>query len=135
MSTVSLRIDKDLAHQAEREAKIQNRSMAKQLEYWATLGKVISSKLNIVDAYAVSQGIKILKLEATPSAQSFPVDSDAIFNDLENDRAKGLLSEKVTTAKIYFEASASHPGHLDKVNTLTGERLVGLFKNGSFKTL
>ncbi len=135
MTTVSLRIDQDLALQAEREAKIQNRSKAKQLEYWAKLGKAISSKLNIADAYAVSQGIKAIKLEVTPSAQSIHVDSDTIFNDLENDRVKGLLAENVTAAKIYYEASVKHPGYLDKVNSITRERQTGSFKNGNFKAL
>ena len=135
MTTVSFRIDRDLALQAEREAKIQNRSKAKQLEYWAKLGKVISSKLNIADAYAVSQGLKALKLVVTPTSQSIPVDSDAIFNNLENDREKGLLAENVTAAKIYYEASVKHPGYLDKVNSITGERKTGSFKNGDFRTL
>ncbi len=135
MTTVSFRIDRDLALQAEREAKIQNRSKAKQLEYWAKLGKVISSKLNIADAYAVSQGLKALKLVVPPTAQSIPVDSDAIFSDLENDRAKGLLAENVTAAKIYYEASVKHPGYLDKVNSITGERQTGSFKNGNFRAL
>ncbi len=135
MTTVSLRIDQDLALQAEREAKIQNRSKAKQLEYWAKLGKVISSKLNIADAYAVSQGIKTLKLEVTPSVQSVPVDPDTIFDDLENDRAKGLLAENVTAARIYYEASVNRPGYLDKVNSITGERQVGSFTNGTFNAL
>lgn len=135
MTTVSFRIDQDLALQAEREAKIQNRSKAKQLEYWAKLGKVISSKLNIADAYAVSQGLKALKLEVIPTAQSIPVDSDAIFSDLENDRAKGLLAENVTAAKVYYEASVKHPGYLDRVNSITGERKTGSFKNGNFRAL
>ena len=135
MTTVSLRIDKDLAFQAEREARIQNRSKTKQLEYWAKLGKAISSKLNITDAFAVSQGIKTIKLEVTPSVQSIPIDSDVIFNDLENDRTKGLLSKNVTSAKIYYEASVEHPGYLDQVNSITGERQTGSFKNGEFKAL
>ena len=54
MATVSLRIDKDLALQAEREARIQNRSNAKQIEYWAKIGKAISSKLSIADLFGVS---------------------------------------------------------------------------------
>ena len=54
MGTVPLRIDQDLASQAEREARIQNRSKTKQLEYWAKLGKAVSSKLSITDAFAVS---------------------------------------------------------------------------------
>ena len=135
MATVSLRIDQELASQAEREAKIQNRSKTKQLEYWAKLGKAISSKLNITDVYAVSQGIKTIKIEVAPSAQSIPVDSDAIFNELENDRKKGLLAEKVTTAKIYYEASVEHPGYLDRVNSITKQRQTGSFRNGEFQAL
>ncbi len=135
MATVSLRIDQDLASQAEREAKIQNRSKAKQLEYWAKLGRVISSKLNITDVYAVSQGIKTIKIEVPPPAQSIPVNSDIIFNDLENDRTKGLLARKVTSAKIYYEASVEHPGYLDRVNSITKKRQTGSFKNGEFQAL
>jgi hypothetical protein len=135
MATVSLRIDQDLASQAEREARIQNRSKTKQLEYWAKLGKAISSKLNITDVYAVSQGIKTIKLEIAPSAQSVPIDSDVIFNDLENDRNKGRLAKNVTAAKIYYEASVEHPGYLDRVNSITKKRQAGSFENGVFQTL
>ena len=135
MATVPLRIDQDLALQAEREARIQNRSKTKQLEYWAKLGKAVSSKLTITDAFAVSQGIKTIKLEVTPPVQSIPVDSDAIFNDLENDRAKGLLAKNVTSAKIYYEASVKHPGYLDRVNSATGEKQTGSFEHGEFKAL
>ncbi len=135
MTTVSLRIDQDLALQAEREARIQNRSKTKQLEYWAKLGKAIASKLDISDAFAVSQGIKTIKLEVTPSGQSIPVDSDDIFNDLENDRIKGLLAKNVTSAKVYYEASVAHPGYLERVNSITGERQTGSFKNGEFMVL
>ena len=135
MATVSVRIDKDLALQAEREARIQNRSNAKQIEYWAKIGKAISSKLSIEDVFAVSQGIKTIKLEVTSSVQSFPVNSDDIFNDLENDRAKGLLAKNVTSARIYYEASVEHPGYLDRVNSVTNQRQAGIFENGEFKAL
>jgi hypothetical protein len=135
MTTVSLRTDQELVFQAEREARIQNRSKTKQLEYWAKLGKAISSKLNITDAFAVSQGIKTIKIEVASSGQSIPIDSDDIFNDLENDRTKGLLAENVTSARIYYEASVEHPGFLDRVNSVTGKRQAGSFENGEFKIL
>ena len=135
MATVSVRIDKDLALQAEREARIQNRSNAKQIEYWAKIGKAISSKLSIEDVFAVSQGIKTIKLEVTPSVQSISVNSDDIFNDLENDRAKGFLAKNVTSAKIYYEASVEHPGYLDRVNSVTKKRQTGTFEKGEFKAL
>lgn len=135
MTTVSLRIDQGLVFQAEREARIQNRSKAKQLEHWARLGKAVSSKLNIADAFAVSQGIKTIKLEVTPSVQSSHIDSDSIFNDLENNRANGFLAKNVTSAKIYYEASIEHPGYLDRVNSVTGKRQTGSFEHGEFKVL
>lgn len=135
MTTVSLRIDKELAIQAEREARIQNRSKAKQIEYWAKVGRAISSKLNIADVFAVSQGIKTIKLEVSPSVQSIRVNSDAIFNELENDRDRGLLAKKVTSARVYYEASVERPGYLDRVNSVTKKRQTGSFINGEFKAL
>ena len=135
MATVSLRIDKDLALQAEREARIKNRSKAKQLEYWAKIGKAISSKLSIEDVFAVSQGIKTISLQVTPTVKSIPVDSDKVFDALENDRQQGLLADKVTAAKVYYEASVEHPGFLDRVNAVTGKRQAGSFENGGFKVL
>ena len=135
MTTVSLRIDQDLAKQADREARIQNRSKTKQLEYWAKLGKAISSKLSIEDAFAVSQGIKTIRLEISKSADLTPIDSDVIFNELEQDRNKGLLTEKITSAKIYYEESVEHPGYLDQVNSITKTRKTGSFENGEFKAL
>ena len=66
---------------------IENRSKAKQVEHWARLGKAISSKLSLADAFTVAQGIKKIKLEPV---QSIIIDSDDIFNDLENGRFKAL---------------------------------------------
>ena len=55
MGTVPLRIDQDLAFQAEREARIQNRSKTKQIEYWGKTGQSRFLQLDITDALAVSQ--------------------------------------------------------------------------------
>ncbi len=133
MATISLRIDSNLVMQAEREARVENRSKAKQLEYWAKLGRIISSKLNIADVLAITQGIKELKLEVTQPFETKRVSTDVLFGDLEKDRIKGVLSQKVTSAKIYYEASLSKVGYLDKVNSATGERQTGQFENGMFK--
>lgn len=133
MSTVSLRIDSHLTKQAEREARIKNRSKAKQIEYWANLGKAISSKLSLSDAFAVAQGIKEIKLEVAPSLKSPGIDSDLVFSDLERDRQKGDLPDKVTSARVYYEASRHQEGMLDRVDSVTGERQTGQFENGKFK--
>ena len=135
MATVSFRIDSKLAEQAEREARIENRSKAKQLEYWAKLGRAISSKLHLADAIAVTQGLKEIRLEYPQPLQSNPIDTDAIFNDLESDRKKGTLAQKVTSARIYYEASLRKEGYLDKVDSVTGKRETGQFEDGEFRPL
>ena len=135
MRTVSVKIDEELALQAERESRIQNRSKAKQIEYWAKIGKAVSAKVSMEDAVAVSQGIKTIRVEPSPSAQSIPVGSDDVFGALESDRAKGHLAEQVTSAGIYYEVSSEHPGYLEKVDSVTKTRQVGSFENGEFKAL
>ncbi|MCK5098703.1 MAG: hypothetical protein KAR45_11405, partial [Desulfobacteraceae bacterium] len=77
----------------------------------------------------IAQGIKEIKLEPI---QSITINSDDIFSHLENDRKKGNLAPKVTSARVYYEASRSRPGFLDKINSATGKRQTGQFKNGEF---
>ena len=130
MTTISLRLDSALVEEAGREAMVENRSKAKQIEHWAKLGKAISSKLSLADAFTVAQGIKKIKLEPV---QSNVVDSDDIFNDLENDRKKGVLAQRVTSARVYYEASKSKFGSLDRIDSATGKRETGKFENGRFR--
>lgn len=132
MTTTSLRLDSVLVEEAGREAMVENRSKAKQIEHWAKLGKAIASKLSLADAFTVAQGIKKIKLEPV---QSVIIDADDIFNDLENDRKKGVLAQKVTSARIYYEASPKRVGFLDRIDSATGKRETGKFENGRFRAL
>lgn len=129
MTTKSIRIDGDLIHLAESAAAVQHRSVSKQLEHWASLGRIISSVLSVEDAFAINQGLKKIRIEPT---EFIPVDSDAVFNNLESDREKGFVDKPITSAPFYFEASQKAHGLLDRVNSQTGERKTGKFSNGKF---
>ena len=83
----------------------------------------------------MSQGIKTIKLEMASSVEAIPVDSDAIFNDLEKDREEDLLAKKVTSARIFYEASVENPGYLDRVDSITNKRETGALEHGEFKAL
>ena len=132
MGTRSLRLDENLVIQAQQQAKVQHRSINGQVEYWATLGKAIASKISAADAFAVTQGLKEIHLEP---AGNVAIDPETVRKELEQDRAKGFSGKPVTSAPFYFEASARHPGFLDKVDTVTGERQTGRFQNGSFEAI
>jgi hypothetical protein len=130
MSTKSIRLDADLITQALSAAAVQCRSVPNQVEYWATLGRIVSSVINIEDAFAILQGLKKLRVEPL---QTISIDSQNVFQNLEADRAKGFVDKPITSAPFYFEASQKKPGLLDRVDTLTGERKTGTFKNGEFR--
>ncbi len=129
-STSPMRLDADLVEAAKREGSIKKRSAPKQIEFWAELGKAVEHVLDYNDVFAVIQGLKKVKVE---SVKPVAVDPADVFNFLEDSRKSGKLAQKVTSAAIYFEASQTRPGLLDRVNTVTGERQTGRFYKGEFK--
>ena len=129
MATKSIRLNSDLIFQAQSAAAVQCRSIPNQVEYWATLGRMVSSVIGIEDAFAIIQGLKKLRVESTVTV---PIDSDTVFNNLEPDRAKRFVDKAITSAPFYFEASQKRPGLLDRVDSVTGERKTGRFANGKF---
>lgn len=124
-----MRLNPALVAAAERESTIQKRSVPKQIEFWAELGKAVENVLDISDVFAVIQGFKRLKVE---SLDSEPADPEDVFGDLETERTKGNLFDKVTGSSVYYEASNSRPGFIDKVDSAKGTRLTGKFENGEF---
>jgi ParD-like antitoxin of type II ParDE toxin-antitoxin system len=132
MTTKSIRLSTDLIFQAQSASTVQHRSIPNQVEYWATLGRIISSIIGIEDAFAILQGLKKLRVEPT---ETNTIDSDTVLNNLEADRAKGFVDKPITSAAFYFETSQKMPGLLDRVNSLTGERKTGKFADGKFREI
>lgn len=125
-----LRLNSELVAAAEREGLVQKRSIPKQIEFWAELGRAVERLIDLKDIFAVIQGLKQIRIEP---AESMAVNPDEVFNNLETGRQKGELAEKVTSAAVYYEASRTRPGLLDQVNSTTGERRSGQFQSGKFK--
>ena len=125
-----MRLDSALIAAAEREAAIQKRSIPKQIEFWAELGKAVEHIIGFDDVIAITQGLKRIELEPLVSKS---VDADDVFDVLESRRSAGSLAENITGASLYYEASRKRPGFLDRVNTASGQRQTGHFHNGEFK--
>lgn len=125
-----MRLDAALVAAAERESKVQKRSVPKQIEFWAELGRTLEHIIGIEDMLAIVQGFKNITL--SPSG-STPVNPDDVFDTLEHWRDRGSLSEAVTSACVFYEASRTRPGLLDRVDTSTGDRQSGQFRNGVFE--
>ena len=125
-----LRLSAALVEAAEKEGALQKRSAPKQIEFWAELGKAVEGVIDSADVVAVIQGLRKIKVEPV---KSMAVDSRDVFDSLETIRESGGLAEKVTSAAVYYEASLSRPGLLDRVSSRTGERQTGQFHKGVFK--
>lgn len=125
-----LRLSAALVEAAEKEGALQKRSAPKQIEFWAELGKAVDGVIDAADVVAVIQGLRKIKVEPVTS---MAVDARDVFDSLETIRESGGLAEKVTSAAVYYEASLSRPGLLDRVSSRTGERQTGQFHKGVFK--
>ncbi|MBW2369916.1 MAG: hypothetical protein JRH15_18755 [Deltaproteobacteria bacterium] len=125
-----MRLSKAIVEAAEKESEIQKRSVPKQIEHWAELGKIVERLLPLDDVFAIIQGFKKIIVEPVASTTAKAND---VFDSLENSRQKGELAKKVTTPALYYEASLSRPGLIDRVDTATGRRQTGKFQIGEFK--
>ena len=127
-----VRLSYSLIREAEKEGDVQKRTVPKQIEFWAELGKAVERVIGPAEAYAVVQGLKQIKTEPVTHVKADP---NEVFEDLEKKRKQNKLSGEVTCARYIYEASPKHSGLLARVDSETGKRQTGTFKNGKFKVL
>lgn len=123
-----IRLQAELMQVAESTAKRFHRSTAEQIEYWADLGRKVSSSLDPDVLLSIKSGLTVIKTEPVFSD---PIDPDRVFQSLEKDRDAGVLSGVVTHSAIRYQASADAPGYLEKID-LCNNVTTGKFKNGQF---
>ena len=102
-----IRLQNDLMQAAGLTAKRFHRSAAEQIEYWAELGRSVSSTLDPDVLLSVVSGLTKIKTEPVYSPAIDPSD---VFDALERERKDGSLSSSVTQSAIRYQASTNHPG-------------------------
>ncbi len=127
MST-PLRVNDDLFREAEAEGSLLNRSTAKQIEFWAKLGKRVDHSVTPADILALMQGIAEVHIRI-PVSQ--PVNPEEVFAAVDKANSTESLGQQITRDTLYYEASKSRPGSLVQVMP-DGTRRVGHFNDGSF---
>ncbi len=125
MST-PLRVNNRLFQDAAVEGSLMNRSTAKQVEFWAELGKRVAHSITSADLLALMQGIADVRVEV---AVSKPVSPEQLFAEVDN--ASVQLGQRITANTLFYEASVTRPGMLDQVMP-DGSRCSGRFSDGQF---
>ncbi|WP_166263650.1 TA system antitoxin ParD family protein [Marinobacter caseinilyticus] len=129
--SIPVRLDEFLVRHAAAESQLQRRSVPKQIELWAEIGRCIASEVSAEDLIALTQGLKKVRVERV---QAEPLDSDDLWSEVERARASGELSRGITRQRTVYQASASQPGYLEALYP-DGSRAVGRFVNGAFEKL
>ena len=93
-----MRLSNSLIKDAEKQTKQSFRSVPKQIEFWASIGKEVESSMTPADIAALANGeieIKILR------KKSEPVNFEDVFTGIEADRAANTLAQKVLTGEVW----------------------------------
>lgn len=92
----SVKLPASLVQQAREAAQPLRRSAAGQIEYWATLGRVVEhSGLTVQEAQAAIEGYEAAARKARPSAQKDDAQADELIAHFMAVEADGSLAQRV----------------------------------------
>ncbi len=123
-----VRLQNDLMQAAKLTGERFHRSTAEQIEYWADIGRKVSTVLDPDTLISIATGLTQVKVEPIYGK---PIDPDDVFNLLEAQRQQGTLTQAVTGSAIKYQSSLTQPGYLERIDQ-NGNVLVGQFENGEF---
>ncbi len=115
-----IRLNPELMRKAEQEAALEHRSVPRQIEYWASLGQLMSRMMTSDQRLALMQGLVTLRLE---ESQPTDLSMDNILGELESDRQSGRLPGRVSEAPVRYGVDPENPSRL-VAYTAEGKRVV-----------
>ncbi|SEG89124.1 TA system antitoxin ParD family protein [Marinobacterium lutimaris] len=124
-----MRLQQSLVKAAQAAGRFEHRSAAEQIEFWADVGKRLTSHLSAIELMELSVGLAKIKVE--PAADPF-VNPDDVFTQIEAERSTGTLNQGITTSSVRYQTSSRFPGKLERIDA-NGEVMVGMFHNGVFQ--
>ncbi|MCK5356329.1 MAG: hypothetical protein KAJ63_14530 [Methyloprofundus sp.] len=126
-----VRLQNELMQAAKLTGERFHRSTAEQIEYWADIGKKVSTVLDPDSLASIASGLAQVKVEPIYGQR---IDPDAVFNQLEHQRKAGELTQLVTKSAIKYQSSLQFPEYLEQKDS-QGKILVGKFEGGEFVTI
>ena len=126
--SIPIRVSDELMEDAKQQVKMSLRSVTKQIEFWANIGKEAEMNMTPADIAALVNGeveIKVLR------KKSEPIDFENVFSEIESDRKSGKIKEKVIKDNIWYEENNKIPGMFFRM-TKEGGKTLGKFVDGKF---
>ena len=104
-----VRLQDDLMQAAKLTGERFHRSTAEQIEYWADIGRKVSTVLDPDTLISIATGLTQIKVEPIYSK---PIDPDDVFNLLEAQQQQGTLTQAVTGSAFKYQSSLTQPGSI-----------------------
>lgn len=123
-----LRLDEELVRAAGAVGRLHRRSVPRQIEFWAEIGRAVEKRLSVEDLIAVREGLARLVVDR---GISLPADPEEVLRDLETARAAGALADRVSESPVRYQACPGRPGLIQRI-AADGTREVGRFRDGEF---
>lgn len=127
--TIPVKLSDTLAGAAQIEANIAGRSMTKQIEHWAQIGRIVESVLRIPQLHAIKRaGTDPRQVIADAQAREA---IDVLIDELAGgDRARAIRHIRGTSRPVYA-AARGKPGYVTQVQP-DGSRRLGRIVRGEF---
>lgn len=126
-----VRLEASLMESASLAGHVFKRSAVEQIEYWASIGRLIAPKMTPDQILELQAGMVKLKIEkATP----VHIDSDGLLGEIDRKRSSGALQRSISNHSLRYQACSSNPGYLEQVSA-DGHVSIGLFRNGKFEAI
>jgi hypothetical protein len=123
-----LRLDAELVRSARAAARLYKRSLPRQIEYWAEIGRALEREISAEDLLALREGLARLAVDRNVSV---PVEPEEVYGALEASRSEGTLADRVCEPAVRYQSSPSNPGLLERIDS-DGARTLGRFQSGEF---
>jgi len=123
-----LRLDEDLVRAAGAAGRLHRRSVPRQIEFWAEIGRAVEKRLSVEDLIAVREGLARLVVDRGTSLAAPPAE---VFGDIERLREAGALADRVSETPTRYQSCPGRPGLLERIAG-DGSRALGRFQGGEF---
>ena len=129
----TIRIGETLFSRADERAGLARRSVQKQIEYWAELGRLVEDGLAGAELHALLEGRKTIEriaLVANDVSSDDVPDAATVLAELHADRAAGTLAASVTSAPVAYDLVDD--GRTLRRHDDEGNVSIGTFVDGRF---
>lgn len=126
-----IRLESSLMKSAALAGEAFKRSASEQVEFWASIGRLVAPRMTPNEILELQAGLAQLKIE---KSRPVSIDPTSLFAEVKQKRQSGTLEKAIGHKKLRYQASITQPGFLEQVAT-DGSVTVGRFENGEFKAI